>query len=313
MNKLLLLILALFFFGTSNAQKKHKHVAKSNYTHKNWDSYRHEIEFGIGASNYNGDLGGNDGDAKQYSFKDTEISQTKLGFYLGYRYNFGQYLAVRPQIFYGKVSGNDNKTKNPERSYRNLAFTSSIFEFAVLGEFHILRASRGQRYFRKGVIGAAGNRYAASIHLGAGFFYYNPKYGSVALRQLSTEGQGLENGPKPYKKFAISWPIGFNVGYQLNKDLKLGLDFTYRFTNTDYIDDVGGTYYDKETIREKKGDLAAEMSNRTDGSYPGSTVSGSPRGGSKSNDSYFLLSINITYTPFQRSHGVHKKRKRARF
>lgn len=313
MTRLLLIILTLILSVSLTAQKKHKHIAKSNYTGKNWQTYRHEIEFGIGASNYNGELGGNDGEAKQYSLKDTEISQTKLGFSLGYRYNFGRYVAVRPQLFYGKVSGSDTKTKNPQRNYRNLAFTSSIFEFAVLGEFHILRSSRGQRYYRRGVIGSKGNRFAASVHLGAGFFYYNPKYGSVALRPLNTEGQGLENGPKPYKKFALSLPFGFNVGYQINQDFKVGLDFTYRFTNTDYLDDVGGTYYDKEKLRAENGDLAAEMSNRSDGTNPTWTSTGSPRGGSKSNDSYFLLAVTVTYTPYLSHNGIHKNRKRARF
>ncbi|MBD79947.1 MAG: hypothetical protein CL840_13625 [Crocinitomicaceae bacterium] len=313
MNKLLVLLISLAILGNLSAQKKHKPKFKSRYTQKNWDNYRHEIEFGVGVTNYLGDLGGNDGKAAQFSPKDVEISQSRYGFMLAYRYNLNRSFAVRPQLFYGKVSGSDQLTKNPERNYRNLAFSSTLIEFLVMGEYHLLRADRGHRFYRKGVIGKPGKRISLSVHLGAGFFYYNPKYGGVELRPLSTEGQGLEGGPKPYKKMALAFPWGFSAGYQLSKTLRAGFDFTYRFTNTDYIDDVGGTYYNKEKIRSEKGDLAAEMSNRSDGSSPGNTLPGSPRGGNKGNDSYFMLSAIVTYTPVVRSHGIHKRRKRAKF
>ena len=52
-------------------------------------------------------------------------------------------------FFYIKVFGSDLLKINPERSYINLGFNSTVAEFSVLGEFHILRANRWHGYYQK--------------------------------------------------------------------------------------------------------------------------------------------------------------------
>lgn len=314
MNKLfqILTILVLLFNFTSvfaQSQKLHSRTSLQ----KDWRDYRHELEIGFGASNYIGELGGNDGPGKRYSPQDIEFSQFKYAVTLAYRYNFGRYLSVKPQLYFGKVSGSDKLTAHTERNYRNLAFESSIIEFAIMAEGHLLRPTHGHSYYRKGVIGKAGDKFALSGHLGIGFFYFNPKYGSVALQPLNTEGQGLDGGAKPYSKMALCFPVGISGGYQVWKFMTVGLDITYRFSTTDYLDDVGGTYYDKEKLRSSNGDLSAELSDRSDGSNPNWTSAGSPRGNPKSKDNYFTVTVKATYTPFLHVSHVKKRRRRARF
>ena len=287
--------------------KRHK-----SFGSKNWDFYRHEFIVGIGLTNYLGELGGNDGAPVRFSPKDMEWSQFKYGFELAYRYNLGKLFSVKPMLFLGKVAGSDKLTENPQRKYRNLSFSSKITEFALLGEFHIVRAELGHSNYHPGVFGSPSSRIGFSLHGGIATFSYNPKVGNVALRELSTEGQGLEGGPKAYKKFAVAFPVGFELGYQLMKNFKLGIDFNFRFTNTDYLDDASGVYFDKEKIRAEKGDFAAEMSNKTSGINRWSDV-GSPRGNPNNKDFYFSALIVATYTPLVRSYGGKKRRSRPKF
>lgn len=265
---------------------------------KNYRQYRHEFIGGWGVSNYLGELGGSDGPAKRFSPKDLELSQTKLAYSLGYRYNFSRRWSGRVHYTLCKVSGNDQLTNNPERKYRNLAFSSNINEFGFYGEYHFKRADWGHSFYIKGVIGSAGQRISLYAYTGLSWFKFKPRYNGVDLQPLRTEGQGLTNGPKPYKTNAIALPVGLYGGYQVLKFLQVGLDFNFRFTNTDYLDDVSGVYYDREALRKGTSDLSAEMADRSDRSNPDWTGAGAPRGNPKSKDFYFTVMATATYTPF---------------
>jgi hypothetical protein len=91
--------------------------------------------------------------------------------------------------------------------------------------------------------------------LGLELFYHNPKgyvprgYGLadegkwISLRPLSTEGEGL--GAPYKKKYSLIQPgiiLGGGVKYRLTDKLDIGLEFGWRFTFTDYLDDVSGNY-----------------------------------------------------------------------
>lgn len=307
-----LFILLSLFIGTENlsAQNNRKHKQRFKSKGKNWNLYRHEFEFGVGVCNYLGDLGGNTTTGKiKTPLKDVEATEYKLGYLFGYRYNFNKILALRPTLFFGKVSGSDALTSNYERNYRNLSFQTRIVELAVLGELHILRADAGHSDYHPGVFGEPGRPFGISLHAGIGFFHYQPRHGRVKLRELSTEGQGLPGGAQPYKKMALAMPLGFSMGYQFNKLIRVGIDATIRYTNTDYIDDASSAYFDKEIIRKSKGDLAAELSDRSTGVNPGITSIGSPRGNPDNNDFYFSGMLIFTYTPLIQSRGGHRGKK----
>ena len=270
---------------------------KKDFGGKNWDFYRHEFELGIGVSNYLGELGGKETKSKFLSPKDIEYRTFKLAYDFAYRYNFGSWFAIRPSLFFGKVAGNDQFTTNSDRNYRNLQFHSRITELAVVGELHIIRAQRGHSFYHAGVIGTPGFPFGVSLHMGIGYFWFNPKRGNVNLRDLSTEGQGLPGGPVAYKKTAISAPVGMTICYQINKEFRLGATLSARYTNTDYLDDASTVYYDKEALRTAKGDLAAELSDKSDQSDPGKTSTGAARGNPKNNDFYYSAMLYLTYTP----------------
>ncbi|UTW60690.1 hypothetical protein KFE98_11570 [bacterium SCSIO 12741] len=283
-----------------------------------WRKHRHEIMFGAGVANYLGDLGGGAGAGRVWLL-DLEMSQFKPAITFGYRYHLSYRMAVRANFTYATISGSDKLTSNPERNYRNLSFTTQIYEGSLLFEYYILRNKVGHLLHIPGAKGMAKLPIDVIVFVGAGFFYYNPKADGTALRPLGTEGQGLPDGPEPYSPFSFSIPFGLKADYVLSQNFKVGLDLSYRFTFTDYLDDASTVYYDNDVLRAEKGDAAADLADRTDGSNPGWSAKGAPRGNPKNKDHFLTATVSLTYNftkirkRTKRPGGAHpfiKKRKR---
>ncbi|MFL2589197.1 MAG: hypothetical protein ACJ0QS_03920 [Parvicellaceae bacterium] len=111
------------------------------------------------------------------------------------------------------------------------------------------------------------------------------------LRPLRTEGQGVlepnaDNYPDIYNNkdeviatykdyafplgdsytdFAVCVPVGFGIRKSFHSTAGLKLEASYRFTNTDYLDDVSTNYFDRIELEEYFGNndlgpIAANMS-----------------------------------------------------
>src|SRR5262245_24272029 len=115
-NLLLLLLGLLMLPAISDAQR--------------WKRKRYELSFGVGASNFLGDLGGADQIGTHY-FKDLNWTSTRLVVAAGLRYKLSEYFAVNSHLTYAKVTGDDALTNEPSRHYRNLNFESPIFEYNI--------------------------------------------------------------------------------------------------------------------------------------------------------------------------------------
>ena len=101
--------------------------------------------------------------------------------------------------------------------------------------------------------------------------------------------------------------------YKINSRMYFGVEASYRYTNTDYIDDVGSTFYDTEAIRAKYGDIAAALSFRAPEKpdYTGRQTivgEGGPRGG-KWVDTYQFLVFSISYKLTTNRNGLPKLKK----
>ena len=103
-----------------------------------WKSYRSELHFGIGPSNFLGELCGADQVGTNY-FKDLEFGQTRLAVAAGLRYKLSQVFALNTKLSYGKVSGSYDLTKEFFRNYRNLDFKTNIWEASTNLEFAFIR------------------------------------------------------------------------------------------------------------------------------------------------------------------------------
>lgn len=248
-----------------------------------------EGEFGVsaGASQYFGDLNPN-----------PRFNTPNLALGAFFRKQFGNYVALRISANYAFLAYSDKYNSYNEFMYRrNLSFNTNIWELALMGDFNFFKFVPGSEY----------DRFTPYITLGIGAFNYDPytyyQGKKVYLRGLGTEGQGsaLYPGRKPYGSMAVCFPLGVGVKYSLNRRMSLGFEVLYRFTTTDYIDDVSGTYApDAQTQYLPNGQptLWYALQDRSYETGEPIGIKGRQRGYSNQKDSYItgqiMLSFNLT-------------------
>ncbi len=302
----ILLLTILLFPALSNAQK--------------WKRNRKEYSFGIGATNFLGDLGG----ANQVGtngLRDFEITATRMGAVLGYRYQLGEDWFARANFDYVMVAGDDALTKEPARNSRKLSFRSHLLELSVQAEYMLVKQKSGHLYRLRGVRGKSWFRFEVYVFGGIGGIWYDPQSRDtqgnwVNLRPMHTEGQGLPGGPKQYTGFTFVMPygIGFrrNLGGSTREGLwAIGIELSMRKTFSDYIDDVSNVYYDNGAIQAAYGDEAAYFADPS-GKYHGLIDDGSgnkigqQRGDVKDKDAYMLGVVSINFKPGKRRRNLPK-------
>lgn len=281
--------------------------AQGGFTRPNdWKKYRKEVVFQVGASIFLGDLGGLNRIGTDFSPVDVEFVLTRPAISLGYRYKLAKNFNIHSSFNYLLVAGDDKLTTEKFRSNRNLNFKSNIFELAVRAEVSLFASQVGHRYGIKKTLKRRlkGKSNEIILFLGVGGFYYNPKGRNPAtgkfekLYPMHTEGQGLPGGPKQYKRISISIPMGIAWRMTLNKLWCIGLEYSYRKTFTDYIDDVSTTYYpDKVLFEDTYGPKALAFSDPNLGNIPNATApngdgTGAQRG-DKEKDSYMSLQFTV--------------------
>ncbi len=243
-----------------------------------------EIEGGIftGLSNYGGDL----------CEPHMELTETNPSFGVFGRYYFKDWLSLRGGITYGTLSGTDLNASTITRRSRNLSFRSPLLELAVTPEFNIYTFEL-----------TGGQKITPYIMVGVAAFYYNPKtlyQGNwVELQPLGTEGQGLPGYNSKYSLISYAIPSGLGLKFELSDRASVALEFTSRYTFTDYIDDVSTVYPDNEVLSRTNGDLAAILSDRTQEytGVPSQRVENSMRG-SENVDYYYLFGATISFNLF---------------
>ncbi|WMJ74724.1 DUF6089 family protein [Cytophagaceae bacterium ABcell3] len=228
------------------------------------------------------------------------------------RYNANKHLALRTSLLYTRLQGNDAHSRNIEDRIRNLSFTTVLPELSLTGEVYLT-----DRYNRK---------LSPYLQAGIGVFYFNPttkyKGANVQLQPLGTEGQGIEGYPSRYSRTAIAGIIGAGVSYNISPKINLAFEIAYRFTSTNYLDDVGGVYPNRGDLHEHNEPLAAFLTDRSqeaalkdqalmqyieenyggisvdENGYPyipGLTDEGNFRGNNRS-DQFLIVSFAISYT-----------------
>ncbi|MES2515047.1 MAG: hypothetical protein V4580_12930 [Bacteroidota bacterium] len=282
-------------------------VYSQGFTRPNdWKKYRKELVFQAGASEFLGDLGGLNKIGTDFSPADLEFALTRPAITLAYRYKFAKNFNMHTSFNYLLVAGDDKLTTEKFRSNRNLNFKSNIFELAVRAELSLFASQMGHRYNIKKTLSrrAKGKANEFLVFVGVGVFYFNPKGRNPAtggyekLQPLHTEGQGLPGGPKQYKRVSLSIPMGLAWRMTLNKLWCIGLEFNFRKTFTDYIDDVSTTYYPNRTAMvDAYGIKSLAFSDPSLGNIPYATANngdgtGAQRG-DKEKDSYMALQFTV--------------------
>jgi opacity protein-like surface antigen len=246
--------------------------------------------FFIGTSNYAGDL--------VEANLGVEMEETNLAAGVLLRYNINDWVSVRGSFTYGQISGSDANARAENRAQRNLSFRSNIYEFAVIPEFNILGFNPYDRF------------YSPYVFLGLGVFNFNPEAELDGqwfdLQPLGTEGQGLPGRPSQYNLTQLAIPMGIGFKYAITEYWTVGVEISSRYTLTDYLDDVSTTYADREDLLQFRGEIAANLANRT-GEYLKTEPINTPNAsrGSVNSDWYTWSGLTITYN-FMDSFGGRK-------
>ena len=253
-------------------------------------SYVQEGEFGItaGAAHYFGDLNTR-----------ARLNRPKLAMGAFFRKQFSNYVALRVSAHFAQLGYSDVYNKdNTYQLRRNLSFNTNVWELALQGDFN----------FFKFVPGTIDYPFTPYVTFGVGVFSYDPyayyQGQKVFLRPLGTEGQGYAQYPdrKPYGTMAMCVPFGVGVKYNVTPEVNVGFEVVYRFTTTDYLDDVSKTYVDP-SIFPKLPDgtpSMAEIMNDRSGETGATKIgfingAGRQRGFEKQKDAYVMAEIMLSF------------------
>lgn len=332
-------MIVLFVCVEAEAQINRKSIKKNN---KRIGSYRgatntfgrtkaySAVGFSVNALNYYGDL------APTPNRISTDISFTRPGFGLSFMHRFGPRYTVQGQFMFGTLKGSDAESADKDdlsngvfRYKRNLSFRNQIKELSVVFVFDLFK-NDGNYIARV--------KWTPYVFVGVAGFLNNPQaqapatdlHGAplaeagtwVNLRKLGTEGQHSDKlqegdanyGIKPYSAFQAAIPFGVGARLRLTETIDLWADIGFRYTFTDYIDDVSRNYVDLGALQSP---LAQAMSYRTgELKLPSSTNtyhserdgqdytvepgygqedSHNNRGSKNDKDVYMVTSIRLTY------------------
>ncbi len=257
--------------------------------------------FGTGTAKYFGDMA-NPGEL---------FKGAKWNIEGGLEYRLNSRFSTRVSVTAFQFSGADEFADTEGRKVRNLSFTTTAFELAGTGIVQLF--ADGARYYQRKPINVF-------LLAGVGITWYvpkglstktfhdgtpNPSAGKmVTLRSLETEGV-------KYSPFTVVIPIGGGVKMMTTPFLNITVSGAYRFTFTDYLDDVSTVYPGLSTFGDNK--LAAAMSDKRFEIENGFEAQpGATRGNSDLNDGYFIISFRADYFLPPLSLGGNKRKSPSR-
>ena len=242
-----------------------------------------EIGFAFGTAYYMGDL--NEGKHLNGRFAP--------GFGGFYRHNFSQRISLRVNYFKGRVEAWDADSQDAWRQNRNLHFRNDISELSAWVEINYLDHR----------LGDPGDRFTAFLFTGIAAYNHMPeaKFEGqwVPLQPLGTEGQGTTWGEaysvEPYATSGVSIPIGFGFKSNIGSFTAITFDWGVRKTWSDHLDDVSGLYADRSVLLQERGEMTAQLADRSlvqEGDE--SNQGGLQRGDGSRDDFYGFVSASIS-------------------
>jgi len=259
-------------------------VISINSSAQDLNSYVQEGEFGVavGGAHYFGDINNR-----------SALNRPKFSGGIFFRKQFGNYIGLKVAGNYARLGYADKYSKNEVQQIRNLSFNTNIWEFSLSGDFN----------FFKFYPGVSGYTYTPYVSLGVGVFSYDPfaylNNAKYFLRPLGTEGQGSTAYPnrKPYGSMAVCLPVAVGFKYNINETVNVFAEVGYRFTTSDYIDDVSTTYA-PDAFQSLPDGTPSPAMRLADRSYEYGEVigiKGRQRGNSTQKDAYVIAQIGVSF------------------
>ena len=261
---------------------------------------RYNLGFGVrgGVANFLGDIGG--GDVARGFVYNMELADTRWSTGAFVRYRFHPLFAVQGAFTYARIQGMDSKSENRARRGRNLNFTNDMFDLCAKFEYYPQILSVSDVGFK----GRYRTDYQTYFFAGLGGILHNPKgqhLGSgekVKLRPLMTEGE-------KYSPIVFQIPFGGGFFFTHKRVHRIGFEYQWSWTFTDYLDDISGTY-----VAHTPGSQAEMMANQyiNQANIPEAIQygPGSPRGDPTDRDNYMLMTVSYSYLIRTRN-GFYKK------
>ncbi len=285
---------------------------------------QYKVDYGlrVGAANYLGDIGGKYTSRRDF-VSDMHIPSTRWAIGGFYRKRRNKKIAWSGTFDYIRIQDKDELTTYFPRRARNLRFKNDMLEISGRGEFTLYYDSdlTNQGYFSPDMkiyvfAGLAGlytnpkgyiNEYAADYIVrkrgGSAADYYGDWY---KVRKWKTEGQ-----TNAYLPVTFAVPMGIGMYFTYMKKWRVGWEYSWRMTFTDYLDDISGTYPTQEQIAESAGsdkDIATGYvfysydenlfpnGRSVDDGIPATNfyTANSPRGNALNNDNYMTFQIYVS-------------------
>jgi len=327
--------LLLAMLNPAYSQMNRRKIKKNNKSMSRFEGQRftfknkayNAIGISLNALNYYGDLSPS---PKKMS---TDLGLTKPAIGISFVHRFGPRYQLVGSFTYGGIRGSDSESADEGDSQngvyrynRNLSFRNRIKELSVVAQVDL---------FKNKATYISRVSWTPYLYAGVAAFHHNPqaqapefdaagnptgKKGEwVDLQPLGTEGQyaDLEKGDvnygvSPYKKFQIAIPMGLGARFKLSQVMDFAVEFGFRYTFTDYLDDVSGNYVDLGVFEDDA--LARAMSYRSNevenptNSYVGrdgqtydvlrgygQEASSNMRGNKDDKDLYMVTTFRLTY------------------
>lgn len=280
-----------------------------------------DFGFNLGGASYLGEIGGSEGEAKPWLL-DMKLNQTNIAAGGFFRYDFSKTISAKLTVSFIRIEGADSLSNEPTRIGRNLSFRTDMIEIVATGEYNFFRMNDLSRRSKQRIDFASYGFIGAGILMYYPYAQYQDKW--FALRPLQTEGE--ENA---YSEMTVAIPMGAGAHFTFNKKIRLGMEIGYRFTFTDYLDDVSTDYAfpnelpfaessifaNRSAEAYARGDISVEEVN------PGHYGPGGIRGGKDSNDGYLVAQLSLSFViggnnSFYKSKYnsiINRRRKRTKF
>ena len=213
------------------------------------------------------------------------------------RYCFDSRWAMTLGGMYGHIEGG-----NPDVvERRNLSFRSSVLEGSVRVEFN---------FFPYGLVMSSQRRSTPYLFCGIGLFKFNPQAMMADpgtgeevwydLQPLGTEGQGTAAYPerKKYQLIELSMPFGVGYRWRIAPGMHLTVEYGWRKTWTDYLDDVSTTYVGADLLNGTSGgSMATLLADRSGEVEPGYVNAvGIKRGDDALCDWYSYFGVSVSFS-----------------
>jgi hypothetical protein len=189
-------------------------------------------------------------------------------------------LALRGEVTWFQLAGDDAEANAGGRDQRNLSFVSNNFEATITGAFHL--KPMAHRYYQR-------PPFNAYVFAGLGLLYFNP---TAELNGERHALQPLMTEDVAYSRTQVVVPFGIGAKIKAGPFFNIVLEGGYRKTFTDYLDDVSTVHPDKSAWTDP---IRVALSDRGPEIDMAPRPVGYVRGNPDKKDGYFLMNFKVEY------------------